>query len=42
MDQNKELVKHDFSEKQPSDNGDFSLLHKICAFIQLVREITDF
>lgn len=32
MNQNKELMKHDFSEKQP-DNGDFSLLEKIFAFI---------
>lgn len=29
MNQNKELMKHDFSEKQQLDNGDFSLLDKI-------------
>lgn len=38
MDQNKELMKNDFSEKQQLDNGDFSLLDKIIAFIQLVRK----
>lgn len=38
MNQNKELMKHGFSEKQQPDNGDFSLLEKIFAFIQLVRQ----
>lgn len=38
MDQNKELMKHDFSEKQQPDNGNFSLVNKILAFIQLVRK----